>query len=129
MGPPAAVLLHGGPPCPPAVLWLVPMETVPSLIQLNLGDIRDAGMPFRVQSMQSKALERLRQERLKRTNSAPGDGGGNGGSPPPMLKRRSLNDTMKNASKVVGGLTTWQVALTSGMASTTTPVAAPAPIQ
>ena len=42
------------------------METVPTLVQLSLGTIRDAGMRWRVNQMQSKALERLRQERMKR---------------------------------------------------------------
>ena len=57
------------------------METVPTLVQLGLGTIRDAGMRWRIQSMQSRALERLRQERLKRNTRAAeaSAGGGNGG--------------------------------------------------
>ena len=54
------------------------METVPSLVQLGLGTIRDAGMRWRINSMQSRALERLRQERLKRSNSAAAGSEGGG---------------------------------------------------
>ena len=71
------------------------METVPTLVQLNLGTIRDAGMRYRVQTMQSRALERIRQARQR--SQTGGDELG-GGAPPPMLKRRSLNDTYKGRS-------------------------------
>jgi hypothetical protein len=53
------------------------METVPTLVHLGLGTLRDAGMRWRVQSMQSRALERLRQERIRRV-AASGAGGGAG---------------------------------------------------
>ena len=73
------------------------MESIPTLVQLGLGTIRDAGMRWRVQSLQSRALERLRQERLKRQGSSWDTLGPN--SPPPLKQRRSLNDTFRGGTR------------------------------
>ena len=61
------------------------METVPSLVQLNLGNVRDAGMRWRLQSITTANVERNRQQRWRASSTASVDGG----APPPMKPRRA----------------------------------------
>ena len=73
------------------------MEGLPTLVQLGLGTLRDAGMRWKVQTLQSKALERLRTERQKRVAGASDE------VLSPIKPRRSLNEVAKPPS-TNGGL-------------------------
>ena len=73
------------------------MEDVPSLVVLNLGDVRDAGMRWRVQAATTANIERARAERARRSRA-----GSDSGPAPLMKPRRSLSFERPAARQRVG---------------------------